>query len=57
MTSNTLIALAGTFGFLSAARNFTVYAAVSVLTALFSLAIGTLFLFGQGTLLPAIFAG
>jgi high-affinity nickel-transport protein len=55
--SNTLIALAGNFGFLGASRNFKLYATVSVLTASFSLVIGTLFLFGRSTLLPAIFGG
>jgi high-affinity nickel-transport protein len=57
LTSNTLIALAGTFGFLGATRNFRLYVGVSVATAVFSLAIGSLFLFGQGTMLPAFFGG
>ena len=57
LTSNTLIALAGTFGFLGATRNFRLYVGVSVATAIFSLAIGSLFLFGRGTMLPAFFGG
>ncbi len=57
LASNTLIALAGTFGFLGAARNFKLYAMVSVITASFSLAIGLLFLFGSASTLPAIFGG
>ena len=57
VASNTVIALAGTFGFLGATRNFKLYAAVSVLTATFSLAIGTMFLFGRGAALPAMFGG
>lgn len=57
VASNTLIALAGTFGFLGAARNFKLYATVSVVTATFSLVIGSLFLLGRGALLPAIFGG
>jgi hypothetical protein len=57
LSSNTLIALAGTFGFLGASRNFRLYVAVSVLTAGFSLVLGTLFLFGRGTVLPAFFGG
>jgi hypothetical protein len=57
LSSNTLIALAGTFGFLGATANFKLYVAVSVTTALFSLVIGTLFLFGHATVLPALFGG
>ena len=57
LASNSLIAIAGTFGFLAANRNFVLYATVSVLTATFSLLIGSLFLFGKGTLLPALFGG
>jgi len=57
LTSNSLIAMASTFGFLRATRNFTVYAAVAVLTGTFSLVIGTVFLFGHSTALPAIFGG
>jgi len=57
LSSNTLIAVAGSFGFLGASRNFKLYVIVSVLTAGFSLVIGTLFLFGRSTLLPAIFGG
>ena len=57
LSSNTLVALAGTFGFLGAANNFRLYAAVSVVTAAFSLGIGTLFVFGQGAVLPALFGG
>ncbi|MDQ6909420.1 MAG: hypothetical protein M3Z84_01345 [Actinomycetota bacterium] len=55
--SNTLIAVAGTFGFLGASRNFKLYVAVSVLIAGFSLVIGTLFLFGRSKVLPGIFGG
>jgi hypothetical protein len=57
LSSNTVIAVAGTFGFLGASRNFKLYVTVSVLTATFSLVIGTVFLFGRSTLLPAIFGG
>lgn len=57
VSSNTLIALAGAFGFLGASRNFKLYVTVSVLTAGFSLVMGTLFLFGRSTLLPAMFGG
>jgi high-affinity nickel-transport protein len=57
LSSNTLIALASTFGFLRATRNFAVYATVAVLTGSFSLALGTLFLLGRDSVLPAIFGG
>lgn len=57
VSSNTLIAAAGTFGFLNASRNFRTYAAVSLLTAGFSLTIGALFLFGRASALPAFFGG
>jgi high-affinity nickel-transport protein len=57
LTSNTFVAAAGTFGFLSATRNFAIYVTVSVLTASFSLAIGAIFLFGKATALPALFGG
>ena len=57
LSSNTLIALAGTYGFLGATRNFRLYVGVSVATAIFSVTIGSLFLFGRGTLLPAFFGG
>jgi len=51
------LALGSAFGFLSASRNFAVYAAIGLLTALFSLVIGVLFLFGQEGVLPAFFGG
>jgi cytochrome c biogenesis protein CcdA len=57
LTSNSLIALASTFGFLRATRNFAVYAGVAVVTGTFSLLIGAVFLFGHATALPAIFGG
>lgn len=57
LTSNTGIALASTYGFLAAGRSWAVYATVAVVTGAFSLILGTLFLFGEGTLLPAIFGG
>jgi high-affinity nickel permease len=57
LMSNTLIALTSTFGFLRASRRFALYATVAAITAVFSLAIGTLFLFGHSTLLPAILGG
>ena len=55
--SNSIITVGSAVGFLSASRNFAVYAAVGVLTATFSLVLGTLFLIGKESLLPAFFAG
>jgi high-affinity nickel-transport protein len=57
VATNSLIALASTFGFLRAGRNFPVYATVAVLTGTMSLVVGTLFLFGEGAVLPAFFSG
>jgi high-affinity nickel-transport protein len=56
-TSNSLITLGSAFGFMSATRNFALYAAVAIMTAAFSLVIGTIFLFGETTILPALFGG
>lgn len=56
LASNTLITLGSAVGFLRAQRNFPVYAAVAVLTAAFSLVIGTLFVIGRPDVLPALFA-
>jgi cytochrome c biogenesis protein CcdA len=55
--SNSLIAVGSAWGFLRASTNFPLYAAVAVVTAAFSLVLGTLFVLGKDTLLPAIFGG
>jgi hypothetical protein len=57
LASNSLIAAAGTFGFLGAAKNWPLYVGVSVVTAVFSLVIGVVFLTGNATVLPAFFGG
>ena len=57
LTSNSLIAFASTFGFLSASRNWRVYLGVSLVTAVFSFVIGVVFLTGHATVLPAFFGG
>ena len=57
LTSNTVITLGSSFGFLRASQNWKIYVTVAVLTGTFSLIIGTLFLFGKATLLPALFGG
>jgi hypothetical protein len=53
LCSNSLVALVGTFGSLGASRNFGLYMTVSLVTAVFSLAVGTIFLFGGASVLPA----
>jgi ABC-type nickel/cobalt efflux system permease component RcnA len=55
--SNSLITMGSAIGFLSASRNFAVYAAVGVLTAVFSLVLGVLFVLGKESVLPAFFTG
>jgi high-affinity nickel permease len=57
VTSNSIITVGSAFGFLRASKNFAVYATVAVITGVFSLAIGVLFVLGQDSLLPALFAG
>ena len=57
LVSNSLITVGSAFGFLSASRNFAVYATVAVLVAAFSLVLGTLFVLGQESVLPAFFSG
>jgi high-affinity nickel-transport protein len=57
LTSNTVVAVMSTYGYLNATRRFAVYATVAMITAAFSLALGALFLLGEGSVLPAIFAG
>ena len=55
LASNTLVALAGTLWSAGSRRNFGLYAGVSIVTALGSLVIGTLFLLGRGSALPVFF--
>ncbi len=57
LSSNSLITLGSTFGFLRASKNFPIYATVAVLTGTFSLVIGSIFLLGKTTVLPALFGG
>jgi cytochrome c biogenesis protein CcdA len=57
LASNSIITMGSAFGFLQASKNFGLYATVAVITAVFSLVIGTLFLFGQESVLPAFFGG
>jgi hypothetical protein len=57
VVTNSLIAVASTFGFLRAGRNFPVYATVAVLTGALSIALGVLFVLGKGSALPLFFSG
>jgi hypothetical protein len=57
VSSNSVITVGSAFGFLRASRNFALYATVAVVTGVFSLVLGVLFILGKDTLLPAIFAG
>jgi cytochrome c biogenesis protein CcdA len=57
LASNSLVTLGSAFGFLSASKNFAVYATVGVIVGAFSLILGVLFVLGQETVLPAFFGG
>jgi high-affinity nickel-transport protein len=57
VASNSALAAAGTLGFLGASRRGTVYFGVSITTAAFSLVVGTVFLLGRTSALPAFFGG
>jgi hypothetical protein len=57
LAANTTVAAAAAFGFLGSTRRVRLYLALSVVTAVCSLAIGTLFLLDRGEMLPAIFSG
>ena len=56
-SSNFLITLSSAYGFLKASKRFAIYATIAVITGVFSLGIGTLFLIGKDTVLPALFGG
>lgn len=57
LASNSLITLSSAYGFLRASKRFAIYATVAVITGAVSLVIGTLFLIGKDTFLPALFGG
>jgi high-affinity nickel-transport protein len=57
LTSNSLITIGSAFGFVRASKNWTLYLTVALLTAVFSLVIGVLFVLGKGTVLPALLGG
>jgi hypothetical protein len=57
LASNSVITLGTAYGFLSASKNFAVYATVGVVVGVFSLVLGVLFVLGKESVLPAFFAG
>jgi len=57
LVSNSLITLTSSMGFMTASRNFTVYATVAVITGVFSILVGVIFLVGETSILPAFFGG
>jgi hypothetical protein len=57
LTSNSVLAMLSASGYLAAAKRFTIYATVSVVTAVASLSVGALFLLGKSAWLPAFFGG
>ena len=57
LISNSVITVLSTLGYLRARKNTPALLVLGGLTAVFSLAVGTIFLLGHGTLLPAILGG
>jgi hypothetical protein len=57
VAANTVVAAAGTFGLKGLAHRRTVMLAFTVLTAVFSILVGTLLLVGRSSVLPAILGG
>ncbi len=57
LISNSAITILSTFGFLRARKNAPALIVLGGFAAAFSLAVGTIFLFGQGNLLPAMLGG
>ena len=53
LTSNSVITFGSAVGFIKASENWRIYVSIAVITAVFSLVIGTLFLLGSGAVLPA----
>jgi cytochrome c biogenesis protein CcdA len=57
VVANTIVAAAAAFGFVGSSRRRWAYLGLSVVTAVCSLVIGTLFLLQRGDMLPVIFSG
>ncbi len=57
LISNSIITVMATYSFLRARRNTSTLMVLGSIAAVFSMTVGTLFLLGQGGVLPAIFGG
>jgi high-affinity nickel-transport protein len=57
LCANTLVAIAAAYGYVGASANRWLMISLSVLTASFSLVVGTLLVTGHGTTLPALLGG
>jgi High-affinity nickel-transport protein len=57
LASNSIITLGSAFGFLQASKNFAIYATVAVVTAIFSLFLGVVFLLDVAHILPPLLGG
>ena len=57
VAANTVVAITAAFGLVGASRNFPLLATVSVVTAAFSLVVGTLFVLGRSGVLPSMLSG
>jgi hypothetical protein len=55
--ANSALAVASASGFLAATKRFTIYATVSVVTAVASLVLGVAFVLGEDSWLPVFFGG
>lgn len=57
MISNSFISIVSILGFAKAKKNSNIYVVLGLVTAVFSLIVGNLFLLGRANFLPAIFGG
>lgn len=57
LLSNSTVTFMSTFGFIGARKNTRVLMTLGSITAVFSLIVGTIFLLGQGGVLPALLGG
>ena len=57
VAANTVVAITAAFGLVGASRNFPLLVTVSVVTAAFSLVVGTLFVLGRSAVLPPMLSG
>jgi hypothetical protein len=53
--SNSIVAVAASFGYFNAGGSWRVYATVAIITAIFSLAVGVLLLLSRDEILPVLF--